>query len=55
MKYPKLYKAFNKYIDLPDDAYLDIEARIIQKKIEKKIFYLVKVKLLITCRLLTME
>ena len=38
MKYPNLYKAFNKYIDLPIDAYLDLEARLIQKKIGKKEF-----------------
>ena len=38
MKYPKLFKAFNAYIDLPINAYLDLEDRLVHKKICKKEF-----------------
>ena len=38
MKYPNLYKAFNRHIDLPMDVYLDLEGRLIHKKLGKKEF-----------------
>ena len=38
MKYPNLFKAFNTYINLHIDVYLDLEDRLIHKKIGKKEF-----------------
>ena len=38
MKYPNLFKAFNRHIDLPIDVYLDLEGRLVHKKIGKKEF-----------------
>ncbi|WP_281991361.1 Crp/Fnr family transcriptional regulator [Aquimarina aggregata] len=36
MQYPQLYKQFKKHIDLPLVAYLNLEERLIIKKINKK-------------------
>ncbi len=38
MKYPTLYKAFNKHINLSAKAYLDLESRLIHKTLNKKEF-----------------
>lgn len=38
MKYPNLFKAFNAHIDLDIDVYLDLEDRLVHKKIGKKDF-----------------
>lgn len=54
MQYPKIFKAFNTHIDLDIDAYQDLEDRLIHKKLDKKVFYLEKVKWLNTCHLLMM-
>ena len=36
MKYPTLYNAFNKYINLGKQEYLDLEERLLLKKLPKK-------------------
>lgn len=41
MQYPLLYQHFEKYISLPEEAYLDLEERLIKKSIKKK-EYLIK-------------
>lgn len=41
MKYPNLYQSFKSYIDLPVEAYLDVERRIVHKTINKS-EYLIK-------------
>lgn len=38
MKYPNLYKAFNQFVRIPIDEYLDLEDRLIQKTLSKKEF-----------------
>ncbi len=38
MKYPTLYQAFRKHIDLSPKAYLDLENRLIHKTLDKKEF-----------------
>lgn len=35
MKYPNLYEAFRKYIDLPIEVYLDVESRMVHKTLNK--------------------
>ena len=40
MEYPTLFKDFNKYINLPVEAYLDLEKRLVRKKLNKKEFLL---------------
>ena len=35
MKYPILYQSFKKYIDLPIEAYLDVESRLVHKTLNK--------------------
>ena len=41
MKYPILYRAFKKHINLPVEAYLDLEKRLVSKTLEKN-EYLIK-------------
>lgn len=36
MKYPFLYQAFNRYINLPIEAYLDLENKLVFKTVKKK-------------------
>ena len=36
MKYPFLYQAFNRYINLPIEAYLDLESKLVFKTVKKK-------------------
>ena len=38
MKYPTLFQNFNKYINLPVDAYLDLESRLVRKTLNNKEF-----------------
>ena len=38
MKYPILFQAFNKFVNLPIEAYLDLESRLIRKTLPKKEF-----------------
>jgi CRP-like cAMP-binding protein len=40
MEYPTLFQDFNKHINLSVEAYLDLEGRLIRKKINKKDFLL---------------
>lgn len=41
MKYPILYQSFKKYIDLPVDAFLEVERRLVHKTLDKN-EYLIK-------------
>ena len=36
MKYPILFQNFNKYINLPIEAYLDLESRLVRKTLNNK-------------------
>ena len=36
MKYPGLYQAFRKQINLSPEAYLDLEKRLVHKSLKKK-------------------
>ena len=38
VKYPMLFQAFNKHINLPVDVYLNIESRLVRKTLDKKEF-----------------
>ena len=38
MKYPNLYKAFNQFVTIPIEEYLDLEDRLILKPLTKKEF-----------------
>jgi CRP-like cAMP-binding protein len=40
MKYPFLYRSFNEIINLSEEAYLDIESRLIRKALDKNEYLL---------------
>lgn len=46
MKYPLLFQAFNKYINLPIEAYLDLENRLVRKTLNKKEFLIKEGKII---------
>jgi CRP-like cAMP-binding protein len=46
MKYPKLFYSFNEHINLPVEAYLDLESRLIKKKFKKKDFLIKEGKII---------